>query len=80
MDRKIDNLIKRVDAIYGLLSGAGASRVSLSGSDATHRRETELEGAIRKAIVELDGTRNSFKSRQIMRIREELSRAVGEKG
>ena len=43
------------------------------------RGETELEQAIRKAIVELEGTRSSFKSKQIMRIKEELARALARK-
>ena len=76
MDRKIENLSRKVDAIYShLLSKSMLSE----GSSAVHGRETELEQAIRKAIQELEMTRSSFKSKQIMRIKEELVRVIEKK-
>ena len=79
MDREIENLNRKVDAIYNLLLRRGVSVSLPMGSIDDHSRETELEQAIRKAIGELEMTKTSFKSKQIMRIKEELARVVEEK-
>ena len=54
MDSEIGNLSRKVNAIYGLLFKMGICGTSSSGTVADRRHETEIEVAIRKAIVELE--------------------------
>ena len=66
MEMELKDLKRKVDAIYGILSTSGS----------TAERKMELEKVIRKAIDDLDKTKSSFKSKQIMQIREDLIRAL----
>ncbi|MFZ2655577.1 MAG: hypothetical protein WAX69_11665 [Victivallales bacterium] len=79
MNREIENLNRKVDSIYNLLLRRGASASLPAEPIDWHNRETELEKAIRKAIGELEMTKTSFKSKQIMRIKDELARVVERK-
>ena len=79
MESKIENLTRKVDAIYNLLSSGGLSGAFSHGISTDHGRTAELEQAVRKAIAELEMTKSSFKSKQIKRIKEGLERAVEKK-
>jgi len=69
MDRELEEMKKKVDAIYGMLSAFS------SKSDV----KMALENAIQKAIDDLEKTKSSFKSRQIEAIKENLERALARK-
>jgi hypothetical protein len=78
MDGELENLSRKVDAIYDVLVKTGIP-CPLPMSIAQSMREAELEQAVRKAIEDLDRTKSSFKSKRIMLIKEELARAVAKK-
>ena len=76
MDSEIADLSRKVNAMYGLLQKVNLSNALASNPNPSSGRETELERAIREAIDDLDKIRNSFKSQQIMTIKEKLQRAL----
>ena len=74
MDKELE-ILKKVEEMHSLLFSSAHG----STQQTSFRRESELERAIREAIEDLDKTRSSFKSQQIMIIRENLQRAVERK-
>ncbi len=59
----------KIDAIYGALLSSGSNMRA-------QRSLYALEDVVRKAISDLEETKKSFKSKQIMRIKEELKKAL----
>ncbi|MFZ2655275.1 MAG: hypothetical protein WAX69_10155 [Victivallales bacterium] len=92
MTQGLKNLSRKIDAIYDMLCNSGstgtAAQRGIPGGGreagleraiekAVEVREAELERAIGKAVEDLERTKSSFKSKQIMEIKKELSRAIG---
>jgi len=71
---KDQEILEKLNAIYGLLSSPAQLGRQRAGGN------PELEIAVRKAIGDLEKTKSSFRSKQIMRIKEELSKALNNKG
>lgn len=69
MDKDLEELKRTVEEIRRLI-------VSFKNDV---RANIELEVAIRKAIADLEETKKSVKSKQIMHIKEELERALENK-
>jgi hypothetical protein len=69
MENDLKDIKGKIDAIYGIL---------LSYRSNSHR-ENELEKAVKKAIDDLERTKSSFKSKQLMLIKEDLIKALKEK-
>ncbi|GEM_PF-2943024 len=79
MQDEIKDMMKKVDAIYTILADSRTAGLPSHDVSPALGSEAKLKRAIRKAITELEMTKSSFKSKQIMRIKEELARAVEEK-
>ena len=79
MDTDIEKLSRKVDELHDMLTDAVLSGVFSEMPAAWRSRKTELEEAIRKSIEEVELTKSSFKSKQIMKIKEELAEVVGKK-
>ena len=74
MDKELE-ILKKVEEMHSLLFSSAYGSLQQTSP----RRESELERAIREAIDDLDKTKSSFKSQQIMTIKEKLQRAVERK-
>jgi len=75
MDRELESLNRKVEEIHTLLFRSSPSVKSISQSVNAGWKDA-LEDSVRKAIADLEETKRSFKSKQIMRIKEDLIKAL----